>query len=494
MYSSLQFGLGLSSTSTALTQSVIRLSGFAVPGQTLTVVNPLNVYVLMDDGELLYDAADLLAYGAVPGGYQWYINNIPVPGANDIFFTVPDDALVGHTVRVNNSEVIEITSLPFSVIAASYTMVPRVIESDSEPYNTTVDDRVMSVTDVTTIVTDYKFNSVVQGQSVNDIWTFSGGPDDTITVDPVTGYVSYVESGTGVVTATIRDEVQTFTLGLSIESATPSSTFVSYETGSLAKAASDAIDNRIDTKYDPAINLKLFNTQDHANSIYVRNPDVWCSDIDLTCVSPWNSNGQNTKGGVLISPRHILFAAHYEISVGATVRFVAANGTVVNRIMTAKLTHPDYAPYYPDLTVGLLDTAVDESITFAKVLPTDWATYLPSIGNLSGVIPAIGLDQEEKATVRNLSGINTSTLFSMPTNNTPKRLALYENVITGDSGNPAFMVIDNAPVLLTVWTYGGTGSGTSITPHLTTLNSIMTTLGGGYQLTPVSLSSYNTYN
>ena len=52
------------------------------------------------------------------------------------------------------------------------------------------------------------------------------------------------------------------------------------------------------------------------------------------------------------------------------------------------------------------------------------------------------------------------------------------------------LILDGEPVLLTVWTWGGIGSGTSITAFKQDINDMMNLLGGGYQLTEFDLSGY----
>lgn len=89
--------------------------------------------------------------------------------------------------------------------------------------------------------------------------------------------------------------------------------FSTYASGSLGKEASDAIDNRIAGLN--ATTKPIFSTQDHNTPLYVRNTGCWANNLDLTPISPWNSTEANFRAGVLISPRHILFAAHYQIGL-----------------------------------------------------------------------------------------------------------------------------------------------------------------------------------
>jgi hypothetical protein len=69
-------------------------------------------------------------------------------------------------------------------------------------------------------------------------------------------------------------------------------------------------------------------------------------------------------------------------------------------------------------------------------------------------------------------------------------------LINGDSGNPAFIILNDQPVLLTVWTEGGAGVGTSLTAFKSDVNQIMSdleelfSLTNGFQLTEIDLSDF----
>ena len=270
--------------------------------------------------------------------------------------------------------------------------------------------------------------------------------------------------------------------------------------------ASFAIDSRIAGK-NPASTISIFSVQDHANTNYVRNPACWAADIDLTCCSPWNSyTGGGWSGthraGTLISPRHVLFAAHFDdLTVGTVMRFVDMQNQVVERTLMAKIRHPNYAPWYPDLTVGLLDADVPTNrISFAKVLPDNYRDWLGDGARL----PALGLDQEEKALICDLWKISSVETIEGVTGayticNTPldaARLNYCETLIGGDSGNPAFLIIGGRPVLLTVWTFGPQGAGTSLVDLKQDINTIMRQLEArqgstdGYQLEAIDLSGF----
>jgi hypothetical protein len=339
-------------------------------------------------------------------------------------------------------------------------------------------------------VTDYQMRLESFGGVVTTPeWASSN--TDIATVDS-DGYVSHVSNGDVTITASAAGQSVSASLTLSSTTGATTDDLISYVSGSMAFSVSDAVDSRIAGR-SPSNALRIFTTQDHVGGVYVRNTSCWAADLDLTPISPWNSVGANTRAGTLISPRHVIFAAHYPAVAGMTIRFVQADNTVVTRTVTAVRTHPDYVPYFPDIQVGVLNSDVPAGITFAKVLPVSWEDKIAALG-FSRSLPALCLDQEEKALISDWGyGVSLANFTSRGSLNTAQRALFYESKIGGDSGNPAFLIVNDQLVLLTVWTYGGAGSGTFTTPQIAAINAMMTTLGGGYQLTEIDLSGFPTY-
>jgi len=254
----------------------------------------------------------------------------------------------------------------------------------------------------------------------------------------------------------------------------------------------------VDTKIaglNPTNALPIFANymSNGVNGVFIRNTNCWAASYDLTCCSPWNSYAANKMAGTLISPRHVLFAAHYDqLTTGSVIRFVDSQNNVVDRVLVAKKQHPHWViDSYPDFTVGLIDSDVPTNqITFARVLPDNYSAYIRN-----GIhLPAVRLDQKKKVLIGDVQsvavvlGTHTFATFDSPTDST--RAQYYEDIIGGDSGNPAFLLLRGRPILLTVWTSGGTGQGTSVTALKTDINQLMTDLGGGYRLTEINLSGF----
>ena len=265
---------------------------------------------------------------------------------------------------------------------------------------------------------------------------------------------------------------------------TTTMTLSGYSNGSLAQNCSNFVDTAI-LSATPLSAMPIFSTRNDSTATYVRNTLCWANSANLTCISPWNSNGGSQQSGTLISPQHIIFANHFTYPNGTSLRFVDKN----NNIVTATLSTQARVGS-TDIQIGLLTTPVLSTISFSKVLPKNIATYLPSI-SYTYTTPALATNQFKQALVDDLAQIVGSATFKMPQNTI--RQSFYTNIIGGDSGSPAFLIINNQLVLVTCWNYGGAGSGPSLIDNYDSVNATMSALGGGYQLTDISLSSFNTY-
>ncbi len=241
------------------------------------------------------------------------------------------------------------------------------------------------------------------------------------------------------------------------------------------------LDGMLRAAVPPATSLAIYSSQDFATQTFVRNPSCWAASLDLTGISPWNQAHAQLRAGTLISPRHIAFARHYPLSTtpgNNQIAFVTDQDVTVIRQVVGVA--------YPaaDIGIGVLDADVPPSIAFYKVLPRDWNTYfLRSRG-----LPMLHLDQEEKALVRDMQQLTTRSAncwHTLPTD--PLRRAFAEDVIGGDSGNPAFLLIGGEPILML--THHTTAYGPFYGRYHDEVNMAMTQLGGGYQLTELDLSA-----
>jgi hypothetical protein len=264
------------------------------------------------------------------------------------------------------------------------------------------------------------------------------------------------------------------------------------ETRSARYAATVAIDTNLAGR-----TLNIYKTFDHAATNYVRNPSCWAYGFDLACVAAWHSpldqydnNTNQRRGGTLVSPRHLLYANHYQIPHGTQVRFVTKDNTVITRVVSNSLTITG-----TDLHIGVLDADVPTNfIGFAKVLPAGYTNYFPTSLNS---IPTLCLNQQQQALVTDIlslsPAVTNAAWLQLIAPTAATRKLFYGDKISGDSGQPCFLILHGELVVLTVFTGGGAGSGQFVASYTGPINATMQTLGGGYKLTSVDLSRFKRY-
>ena len=290
------------------------------------------------------------------------------------------------------------------------------------------------------------------------------------------------------------------TLGIDIDLRTkaevlPINVYNGVLTGSLAEHISAHVDDRIDNTMTMTTNGKVFTTQDHSTPSYTRNSNLWCNQgtpIDLTCISPWNSRDANKRAGTLITSRHVLNAAHYPLYNGDTIRFIASDNTIHTRTITGSVNHPSYSPHYPDLRLYTLDSDLPAAISPCKMMPSNNGSYL--VNNTDNRPAALLLDQEEKVLIGDWKG-GGGYYYPVDTD----RLIFSEVIISGDSGNPSFLIVNDELVLVTCWTGGGAGSGTPVADFIDDINTMIITSDAqsaantGYTVTEADFSAFPSY-
>lgn len=250
--------------------------------------------------------------------------------------------------------------------------------------------------------------------------------------------------------------------------------------------------------------------------IWVRNPQCWINGVtNISCFSPAQLSGAawNTRAGTLITTKHIIQAKHFLTSIlegGTPIIFVDENNNAIRRNLISYALDPAR-----DIAIGLLDSDVPSNIKIAKVLPTDFSTYIRvnnnNFVNFYPYLYSVVLDQEEKAILKLFTGCygGASTILTtitssplspnQPTTMVPDSAQFStwsETVITGDSGNPNFIIIDNELVIISTFYTSSGGPFISNAAAYSTINSLIESLspGEGYSLTPIDLAAvYNKY-
>lgn len=213
----------------------------------------------------------------------------------------------------------------------------------------------------------------------------------------------------------------------------------------------------------------IFDIYNEAESaVWGRN---WTRKVNLTGVS-WDG----TRTVTLVSPLHVVMAAHYVRQPGDMVVFRDAKGKKVERILVKLLPVTLANGFGPDIAVGVLDRSVP--LHYYKVPPADPAFE----SQLPGAFVLV-TDSERRLHCHEIAAASGMSVRFGYSENIHK--AYWEDLIVGDSSNPSFLLLHGEPVLVETHTTGGPGAG----PYygdpevVAAINARMTELGGGYQLT-----------
>jgi len=276
--------------------------------------------------------------------------------------------------------------------------------------------------------------------------------------------------------------------GVSAELFEPHACSVSSD---LVADVSGQVDQRIGGLTASEITKGIFVTRGDETSPWATSSSVWTAlgdPVDWSGASPWNSNGGYNFAGTLVTPRHLLFANHYQIGIGATVLFVAPDNSVVTRTLSAAQSISG-----TDITVGMLDSDVPASITYYPILSASKLESYVRDGVDESLfdLPIIAFDQEDhaiiRATQKSILYKDTRVVhFSIASG---ARAGFSETLVSGDSGNPLFLLVGNKPVLLTSHYYDTYGPNYS--HYRNEIEAAIDSLGGGYDLSDLDLGCFN---
>jgi hypothetical protein len=247
----------------------------------------------------------------------------------------------------------------------------------------------------------------------------------------------------------------------------------------------------------------LYSAINDGTGAYTRNSSMWASGIDLSCIPVWNSFIAQYNNGVLITPRHILQAAHYgtiggpnppdhgATPPGTVMRFVDANNNVVERIVAdtnpnddvgvADTHNPNALPNFyngivisgTDIRIIELTEDVPSTIKPARVFPSDVTNYLP---NLSGGIPVAFTRQDRDLRIGEW-WYSSSSIDGVRLPASSSYDSWYYLPRGGDSSSGVLALVNSTPVVLGTWL------GPATTPNISSyISNINSALGSGYSL------------
>lgn len=166
----------------------------------------------------------------------------------------------------------------------------------------------------------------------------------------------------------------------------------------------------------------------------------WTQNIDMSGVS-----FNDPRTATLITPRHVLMAKHYARPPAAPVIFHDRTGKRLLRKIIG------FQPASGDTIVGLLDEPV----------PSDYHSYpLPAPTTPPSALlgkHVIVSDQKRNLFIHLISSIDSGIVTFQ---HDPAKLHGWSvNLVSGDSGNPSFIISGKNLILLQTHTTGGPGAG-----------------------------------
>ena len=174
----------------------------------------------------------------------------------------------------------------------------------------------------------------------------------------------------------------------------------------------------------------------------------WTANLDFTGVA-WDS----PRAGVLVHPRYVLFASHFQRRTGETLVFHDRTGRPHRRRLLKKKTIHRVGT--PDVTVGQLDLPVPNSITHYAVLPPGYDYRL-----LNGA-KFVVTDYARRVHLFRINRVQQSGYEQVGGRKgigTDIHSDWHKHLVPGDSGHPAFLVIQGRLVLLSTLKGGGWAS------------------------------------
>lgn len=174
----------------------------------------------------------------------------------------------------------------------------------------------------------------------------------------------------------------------------------------------------------------------HGKAIWKRN---WTSNFDLTGVS-WN----DSRTATAVSRNHVVMAAHYSRPTSVPLIFHDRNGNQHVRTITRILPIPGAG----DVTVGLLNEPLPAGVKHYKLAALEDATPMKLV---------LVTDQTMTLSLHRLGRLEGSRVVLGYDSKIAK--TYWRNLIVGDSGNPAFVLRNGEPLLLTTFSTGGPGTG-----------------------------------
>ena len=205
----------------------------------------------------------------------------------------------------------------------------------------------------------------------------------------------------------------------------------------------------------------------------------------------WIPGETNGRQFALVSPTHLLFALHYGVGAGTSIRFLNSAGAVVNRTSTGYQLVESAPGQNTDLYLLVLDAPLaqaDGVSLFPYLNLASEAAYTGKELTVFGWSVRAGRATLNLIEDAEIAGNATRVMrFSSPKTGTNPDDA---HMVIGDSGSPSFAIVGGNPAILGVHSANGESSShyfgyDAFIPHyITALNTLMEP--SGYRMTPAT--------
>ncbi len=191
-----------------------------------------------------------------------------------------------------------------------------------------------------------------------------------------------------------------------------------------------------------AADKRLFARYGESRAYWAPN---WLWKLDFTGIA-WDA----PQAGTLVHPRYVVFASHFPRRRGRTVLFHDRAGQPVRRKIVASQRINRIAT--PDVTIARLDRPVPQTIAHYPLLPPGYDYRLLNGG------PLLVTDKERQIhrfQINRIRQTGFGEIGARPPLEADAGMSWHERLERGDSGHPAFVVIDGRLVLISILQGGG---------------------------------------
>ncbi len=170
---------------------------------------------------------------------------------------------------------------------------------------------------------DPEYDVVLEDKPIGATVVFTSLTPSVATVDD-NGKVLRVGDGIAMIQLTARFIKKLILVDCTQVTGVSTTRIVGWVTGSPMYHITNDVNTRLIDKTF-STDATLYATKNNTTKAYVRNTTNPLSNIDMSCLSVYNSYGGTARAGVLVAPDIVIFARHYPLGVGTTRCSVTSN-------------------------------------------------------------------------------------------------------------------------------------------------------------------------